>query len=213
MRSVRVFVLLAIAFGVVPRALSQPRSMPQVTLRAWNAGPVAPWSLHDARHTAGRIMSSAGIALAWYSCGSADRPGSLPLTRLSSHPVCFEQPAMAEFSVRLSPVPGRGSGGEELGYAWIDASEGAGTMATVFVDRVESLAQAARIDPRTLLGRTVAHELGHLLLGTTGHAERGLMRSRWTIDQLRARRDDDWQFTASEAQTMRAKLGRHRAGR
>lgn len=210
MGRVRVFVLPAIVFGIVQGAGGQSRSAssmtPRVTVRAWNAGGLVPWSLHSARNTAGSIMSSAGIALAWYTCGTADHLVPFRLTRPSSHSACFEQPAMAEFSVRLSPARGKASAGEELGYAWIDTAAGAGTMATVFTDRVESLAQAARVDPGTLLGRTVAHELGHLLLGTTRHAEEGLMRARWTVDELRARSDGDWRFTASEGQVMRAKL-------
>jgi len=35
-----------------------------------------------------------------------------------------------------------------------------------------------------MLGRALAHELGHYLLGSKGHTAAGLMRARWSVDAL-----------------------------
>ena len=59
-----------------------------------------------------------------------------------------------------------------------------GVLATVFVDRTRGLAGDLRIDHDALLGRTIAHELGHLLLATTAHAKVGLMREAWSREEL-----------------------------
>ena len=53
------------------------------------------------------------------------------------------------------------------------------------VDRIDALARQAGVDPGMLLGRAVAHEIGHLILGTTKHAKSGLMRATWKTDELR----------------------------
>ena len=42
------------------------------------------------------------------------------------------------------------------------------------------------------LAGIVAHEMGHWILGTTGHDGRGLMRGRWTVIQLQNDRPSDW---------------------
>jgi hypothetical protein len=54
-----------------------------------------------------------------------------------------------------------------------------------------------------LLGRAIAHELGHLLLGTTSHEREGLMRAYWLADEVRRRFTRDWTFSASSILDVR----------
>ena len=68
--------------------------------------------------------------------------------------------------------------------------ERTGVLATIFVDSVELIASLSEIDATLLLGRAIAHELGHLLLGTNAHSVRGLMRAgghRRTSGSMRSR--------------------------
>jgi hypothetical protein len=55
----------------------------------------------------------------------------------------------------------------------------------------------------TLLGRAIAHEIGHLLLGSAEHPRLGLMRALWSHDELRGRKPAHWGFSAREAAQMR----------
>jgi hypothetical protein len=71
------------------------------------------------------------------------------------------------------------------------------------VERVSALAATCHLDVRTLLGRAIAHEVGHLLLGTADHAPDGLMRAAWSQHALRHERPGDWVFTPRDAQAMR----------
>ena len=89
-----------------------------------------------------------------------------------------------------------------LGEAWVVRGAG-GVLATVNVNCVASFARAARIDVAVLLGRVAAHELGHLMMRTSAHARRGLMRPNWTIHEVRQNRATDWAFTAGDVATMR----------
>ena len=79
-----------------------------------------------------------------------------------------------------------------------------GALATVYVDRVATLAGASAVDAPTLLGRAIAHEVGHLLLGTSAHARIGVMRAVWSPDMLRHDRPGDWLFTPHDALALRA---------
>ena len=62
---------------------------------------------------------------------------------------------------------------------------------------------SAGTDVAVLLGRVAAHELGHLMMHTTAHARRGLMRPNWTPYEVRRNRLADWEFTAEDVTAMR----------
>ena len=100
-------------------------------------------------------------------------------------------------------LPSHYRGDLPLGYALVDARTRSGALATIYVERVEWLSSAARVDPRPLLGRAIAHEVGHLLLGTNGHTDAGLMRPVWSCDALRRNDSSDWVFAQSDSQAMR----------
>jgi hypothetical protein len=88
----------------------------------------------------------------------------------------------------------------------IDVERRAGTLATVYADRVTKLAELSGADPGQLLGRAIAHEIGHLLLGTTRHADRGLMRGVWTSVELHRDRAWDWSLSREDVARMRRGL-------
>ena len=66
-----------------------------------------------------------------------------------------------------------------------------------------SRARTSRTRADVLLGRALAHEIGHLLLGTTPHASTGLMRALWSTATLKRDNADDWLFTPADAQSTR----------
>jgi hypothetical protein len=76
----------------------------------------------------------------------------------------------------------------------LDTSTHSAVLATIYVERVRWLARSARADVETLLGRTIAHELGHLLLATNAHGSHGLMRAVWSAAEVRGDRDWDGTF-------------------
>jgi hypothetical protein len=54
----------------------------------------------------------------------------------------------------------------------------------VFYHRVEELARKAQGLQYQILGNTMAHEIGHLLLGSTGHSPTGIMKAKWSREEL-----------------------------
>jgi hypothetical protein len=70
-----------------------------------------------------------------------------------------------------------------LGYAQ------PGTQAaTVLYDRVATFAHTYHVTRQVLLGYTIAHELGHLLLPPNSHSNSGVMRSSLDLERAAARR-------------------------
>ena len=81
-------------------------------------------------------------------------------------------------------------------------------LATVFADLAEGIARRAGVSSRPVLGRAIAHEIGHLLLNENDHAKEGLMRAGWSQVELRKNSGAAWEFRAEEAETMRAAVVR-----
>ena len=121
---------------------------------------------------------------------------------------CAAVLATAELVIRL--VRTRSASGDRaafaLGHALIDIGAGAGVFATIYVDRVEQMAEISEIDDEVLLGRVIAHELGHLLLMTNAHTSSGLMRAQWTAPIIRRSRPGDWALTEEDIATIRKRL-------
>jgi hypothetical protein len=57
---------------------------------------------------------------------------------------------------------------------------------------------------RIILGCAIAHELGHLLLGTNSHSGKGIMQRQWESNQFRQLMTGSLLFTTAQAQLMRA---------
>jgi hypothetical protein len=81
---------------------------------------------------------------------------------------------------------------------------GRGVLATVFLDLVEPVARRNGADVNEVLGRAIAHEIGHLLLGTSSHSAAGLMRAIWTDRELGRNDPRDWLFGTGEGALLRA---------
>ena len=140
-------------------------------------------------------LHSADIDLTWQWCagGPASR-GAVPCVA----------PASAEVLTIRIVHPSQT--GVALGEAYVDTGRARGSLATVFIDRVHALADAAGIDRGTLLGRVAAHEVGHLLAGDDRHAASGLMRARWTADALQRNSDRAWTFSPGQARQLQRRL-------
>jgi len=156
-----------------------------------------------ATHVAAQILRSAGIDILWMDCN--DR---VTAAGPAAHPACTRPPNQDEVIVRFvsSPAlnnPRTKSGADSLGDAYVDTAAARGSLATVYVDRVAAMARASGVDAGTLLGRVAAHEIGHLLLGTSAHRTSGLMRAQWSTTLLQRRMPNDWLFSSRDAASVR----------
>jgi len=195
---------------VPPIAESASTTPPaHVAARLYNTAQVDEIVKDAALRVATGVLLAGGIDLRWKNCDVAD--------------ACVLAPERGELVVRLvrTPsqtaertnqiVPATLSGRRNdtplvLGEAFIDTRARTGTLATVFINHVELIAAMSEIDAAVLLGRSVAHEIGHLLLGTTAHSVRGLMRAQWTVADVRRHASGDWALTTEDAAAIRRRL-------
>lgn len=179
----------------------------RVLIRIYDAATGDPAMRATAIRTAASILEDAGIAADWRDCARdgdylpCDDPG-IARTLIVRIVPTFVPPAGAQ---RRSPEMSARAGDAdlELGYAVVDAASDASAMATIFHDRVRNVAFRFRVDHGELLGRAMAHEIGHLLLRAPGHGSSGLMRAEWTGAELASNRPDDWLFAPAERRRLK----------
>ena len=154
-----------------------------------NAGILAS-ELTSALRTTHDILRRADLIVDWVQC-RARRDGPVPA-------VCDQPLSTSDVVVRLIEGSDKETGERRaLGYSLFD-SNGISGFATVYVDRVDWLARRAQYARAPLLGRAIAHEIGHLLLRSNAHTDTGLMREVWTAEQVLRNRREDWTFSPDQ---------------
>ena len=191
---------LLVTVGSRTASASVANSEAMVTVRIYNYAGVNSAELSRARETADRIFRNARIALRWIDCRI---PG------IDSGSACTDPLSEGrEFMLRLmagetpSPIQRTTSLGESV----LDRSLHSGVLMTVDPEITRTIARKAQSDGATLLGRAIAHELGHLLLGAAEHPRSGLMRAFWSAEEISGLKPVDWQFSGRQAAQMRQGL-------
>lgn len=175
--------LLATAFFTVfalkplPSLATTPKTQSQDNeasphLKIWVYSSVkrlSPGTLAEAEEEANRLLSTTHVALDWVNC---PRPSSQALCAAP------EEPRDLILRVVLNAFPGVKA--NALGMTmWSPL----GGSAVLFYDHVVPR-RTQRIFAYQVLGRAIAHEIVHLLLPAASHADLGLMRAVWNIDDL-----------------------------
>ena len=208
-----ILISLASTVLITMSAQAQIPSGYTVTVALFNDAHVPPSILNNASETASYIFSKSGIQLRWMLCGRGDET---PEERSAC-----SQPSFPEhLDVHIvSGCPRLPTNVFAISYL---SPEGIGSQADVFYTRIAAFRSPAEL--RVLLGYAMAHELGHLLLGTDSHSPRGLMRADWRTKDLTGMAQGGLGFSEEQGRTMKAKpstfalrkessLGRSSAGR
>jgi hypothetical protein len=191
----------ALMAASVPEAsASRPIIQPVVVIRSYNTFGVSHADLAAADVTADEILRAIGLETRWLDCGQATSPRDLAAA-------CGAPLGANEFILRiLESTVDVESGDVPLGTSIVDVRTGAGVMSTVYPDRVARVAAGAGVDSPRLLGRAIAHELGHLLQQKAEHSAGGIMRARWSRHELQRDEVADWRFNESDAARIRARV-------
>lgn len=193
---------VALLVGLLPTAAvaeSAGRSA-AVAIRVYDTAGLSEADLQPALAAAAGTLLEAQVAAVWHLC--AHEAGSS-----EGDPVCREPLGPGELVVRIvRSDPGVSAAFTALGDAFVDPQARTGVLATIYADHVQRTAQDVGIDARALLGRALAHEIGHLLLATTAHAPGGLMRAAWLRHELRRDQRADWSFGPDEVTRIRERI-------
>ena len=148
-----------------------------------------------------RIFARAGAHLEWHECGvtalaeSADPTCAAPLT---------PSDLILRIVKRVNLVRIHASA-ENIGFTM-------GNMSTVQMEPLQKSEGTRVCFSYQMLGRAMAHEFGHALLGP-GHSSQGIMRACWGEEQLEFTGVNDMVFTPDQEKALRLAIKARHAGK
>jgi hypothetical protein len=166
---------------------------PQVIVSVYNDAQVPSDTLTRAEQQATSTFSRSGVDIHWLDC-----------THLATVP-CNEVGGPQQLFLRITPNIAPSLNDTAFGIAFIGSDE-TGRNANVFWRRVKDIQKNSKADVSLILGSVMAHEIGHLLLGSNSHALSGIMRARWESDEFRRISMGTLLFLPEQGKRMRARL-------
>lgn len=177
------------------------RVRPTIKLRIYNYS-ISRALLLRSEGEATAILNHAGLAVGWVDC-------PLSAEESASYPACLNTMGRTEFTIRILTVRNaqriamhRGALGEALECL----GDYSGCSAYIFYRDVQELAKAWDASESQLLGHTLAHEIGHLLLGANSHSSEGIMRANWRRQELNTIARAHLFFTDEQSKRMYAEV-------
>jgi hypothetical protein len=178
-------------------ALPMLASQPQITISLYNAARIPEQFLAEAIEQASRIFLKAGLQTRWLEC-------SISAIGIQRDADCKAPFGPSHMALRI--VPGTWVNGDAtFGVAFLSA-EGYGVYGDVFYGSVEKLHKDSDVNISAILGHVMAHEIGHLLLGSHAHSPAGIMLPQWHENELRSLMMGTLLFTPQQARAAHEKL-------
>jgi len=195
---------------------------PAITVLVFNYAGVDDKKLKLAQDIAGKVYRNAGIEMKWL-CG--------PTTDEARAAYSASPPSLGMGYLILnikSAIPAQWSKHKEVcGVAYLSAASQFAKIADIWFERVEKLTWEklsgssqgifrSQISVNVLTGLTLgivmAHELGHLLLGTNSHSRRGIMRPGWDRQNLQDAYTGVQSFMPEQVGKVRANVLARKSG-
>jgi hypothetical protein len=158
---------------------------PTIVLHVFDYARISPADRSGAETEVTRIYAAAGVRTVWATGDEhADAPGLHVRVLLFSSDVVIRELRPESLPDNLLGLAARESG-----------------RAYIFIHRIATLALQRGDDFRLAFGRVMAHEVGHLLLPSDSHSDRGIMRAYVSV-----RSKDGRDFTTEQGVVIRAML-------
>ena len=188
----------AFAFAQNPPAM--PPLSTEVAISVHNYADVPTHLLAAAEDQARQIFRRAGLDTFWLNC-------SPKLERQKLQPASCYFSDTTHLTLKISPHAMNAQVRNRLdilGTAYPD-EKGAGYFAYVFYDRIQEIVQQRSLG-HALLADVMAHEIGHLLLGSPSHSASGIMCAHWDYEELRKVAEGTMSFLPAQSRIMRDRL-------
>ena len=186
-------------FGQTPAAVP---ARAEITISVYDYARVSTELLAAAEEDARRVFRQAGVETVWATC--------LPKLEKIQPSDCYivdTTHLMLKILPRAISAQARDRS-DVLGMALVDG-KGVGYYAYVFYDSVQRVAEERKLG-HAVLGDVLAHEIGHLLLGSNSHSVSGIMSAHWYGEDLRRISEAAMLFTPSQARMLRDRLESHK---
>jgi hypothetical protein len=166
---------------------------PTIRVRVTNYTVATPTTVSKAEHEAGRILGEAGLNVVWIDC---------PLGR-SVIPADPCQQPLEPSDIVLRVLSDQNRNGVQDGAFGVAVLP---VLASVYFEHVVSLARidGADFEVPVILGCVMAHEIGHLLLGSNSHWDTGIMQGQWERKQVLQLMKGGLHFTPQQSKLIRA---------
>ena len=179
--------------------LSWSQVAPAVTVAIYDDVHLPLQVLADAQDEAMRVYEKAGVPISWIVCKSSKIEAEPDLG-------CQDPSSATHLNLRIVPHASNVSDGV-FGVAFLSA-EGTGAYSDVSYNSAEELDRDWHVGLARVLGHVMAHELGHLLLGSNAHSRQGIMSPRWHGDELHLASKGALLFSEEQGRFMRERLAR-----
>lgn len=192
-------IVIATVVSISARA-ETPQVKLSLAVRIYDYAGVEKPVLKAAQRQATEILDRAGVEMSWENC-------STPQNKIDHYPSCTTRAGATLIQLRIHPREKTRQltrNALEFGYS-VPSQAGYGVVAGVHLDRTRSLARETGGSLGLILGHTIAHEVGHLLLGSQSHARQGIMRPRWNSRDLHLAHTGALGFTKSQSKRIRKK--------
>jgi len=193
--------LILVIFAASAEAAPAISAAESITVRLYDYASINRTVLAASTQVASGLLANAGVGSRWEQCRTSEQGANLS-------PSCADRADSSVLQLRIQTE--RQAKRLELkvgqfGYA-LPTADGHGVIAGVFLGKVSRVARAQGLDVPVLLGHIMAHELGHLLLGSCRHGFEGIMRPSWTNRDLMKTQAGGLRFTSAEASRMQAQV-------
>ena len=178
-----------------------------LTVLVYIYAPIPQHDLAIAERTASDIFQNVDVNLSWIDC-----PMTKPRAELI--PACTTSHAPTDVRLNVVPDLAEGPWVEKfaMGMAVPIPSPRHGQFAYVSYARAKTvLLEAPQLSLGQLLGHGIAHEIGHLLLGTNSHFPSGLMSAHWNARELKLAARGQLTFSIDQAAAIRGDVRARRA--
>jgi hypothetical protein len=185
--------------GFTQTAPSAVVARPWVTISVYDYAHISAELLTAAERDAQKIFRRAGVETVWVTC--------LPIPEKIESQNCYVVNA-SHLMLKILPHAIGAQVRERsdvLGTAIVD-EKGVGYYGYAFYDRVQRVAEEHRLG-HALLGDVLAHEIGHLLLGSNSHTVSGIMCAHWNGEELRRISEGTMFFAPNQSRLMRDRVG------
>ncbi|MDA1312835.1 MAG: hypothetical protein O2968_05830 [Acidobacteria bacterium] len=204
---------MALILGLTVPILAESRTSEtrdpslKISVRIYNYAAATSGVPAKAQGEAARIFSRSGIETNWLAC-------AIPGREVETNPSCKAKPEATDIQVRILPrkmARKLMNHHSEFGLAFTALGDGFGSNASIFYHRVEELSARRHTSRPLLLGHLIAHEIGHLLLGSNSHSGSGIMHVPWDRRQVERASLGTLFFTPREASRMSDQVSRRMA--
>ena len=175
--------------------VAEGRETEQIVVSVFNRAGANPAAVRAAEEMAARIYEQVGVSIAWRNCRTQAEPEPERCEAATDH---------RQLVLNIEHQP-RTLVADAFGVAFL-GNDGWGTFCDVFYDRILELHRDGRASEETILGMVMAHELGHLLLGSNSHSDTGIMRPKWQSENFLAPFFEVTKFSRQQVQKISDRL-------